>query len=144
MNSAPLNALNQESHLTLTDMLKILLTKRLPNSTNPNRPSLSYTLYISTATAFSSVTPIYRDINYSWIIRYIHVNRASMFFIWLFIHIGRGLYYGSYTFTEIWNIKTVLLFIVVTRAFVGYVFTVRPNILEESLSSPISYQQYST
>nr|ATX68921.1 cytochrome b [Phataginus tricuspis] len=74
-----------------------------------------------TMTAFSSVTHICRDVNYGWIIRYIHANGASMFFICLFIHIGRGLYYGSFMYNETWNIGIVLLFAVMATAFMGYV-----------------------
>jgi quinol-cytochrome oxidoreductase complex cytochrome b subunit len=46
--------------------------------------------------AFSSVEHIMRDVNNGWILRYLHANGASFFFIWVYIHIGRGLYYGSY------------------------------------------------
>nr|NP_683518.1 cytochrome b [Phataginus tetradactyla] len=74
-----------------------------------------------TMTAFSSVMHICRDVNYGWIIRYIHANGASMFFICLFIHIGRGLYYGSFMYNETWNIGIVLLFAVMATAFMGYV-----------------------
>nr|ALJ53314.1 cytochrome b [Galago senegalensis senegalensis] len=74
-----------------------------------------------TSTAFSSVTHICRDVNYGWIIRYLHANGASMFFICLFMHIGRGLYYGSFTFLETWNIGIILLFTVMATAFMGYV-----------------------
>nr|YP_009348441.1 cytochrome b [Castor canadensis]APY18776.1 cytochrome b [Castor canadensis] len=74
-----------------------------------------------TATAFSSVAHICRDVNYGWIIRYLHANGASMFFICLFMHVGRGVYYGSYTFTETWNIGIILLFTVMATAFMGYV-----------------------
>nr|ACB77997.1 cytochrome b [Ovis ammon severtzovi] len=74
-----------------------------------------------TTTAFSSVTHICRDVNYGWIIRYMHANGASMFFICLFMHVGRGLYYGSYTFLETWNIGVILLFATMAPAFMGYV-----------------------
>nr|YP_001661367.1 cytochrome b [Eulemur mongoz]O99799.1 RecName: Full=Cytochrome b; AltName: Full=Complex III subunit 3; AltName: Full=Complex III subunit III; AltName: Full=Cytochrome b-c1 complex subunit 3; AltName: Full=Ubiquinol-cytochrome-c reductase complex cytochrome b subunit [Eulemur mongoz]AAD13168.1 cytochrome b [Eulemur mongoz]AAS00130.1 cytochrome b [Eulemur mongoz]CAP18035.1 cytochrome b [Eulemur mongoz] len=74
-----------------------------------------------TTTAFSSVAHICRDVNYGWIIRYLHANGASMFFLCLFIHIGRGLYYGSFTLTETWNIGIILLFTVMATAFMGYV-----------------------
>nr|QHB77343.1 cytochrome b [Hylomyscus parvus] len=74
-----------------------------------------------TMTAFSSVTHICRDVNYGWLIRYMHANGASMFFICLFLHVGRGMYYGSYTFMETWNIGVVLLFAVMATAFMGYV-----------------------
>nr|YP_007625392.1 cytochrome b [Mephitis mephitis]ADG22819.1 cytochrome b [Mephitis mephitis] len=74
-----------------------------------------------TTTAFSSVTHICRDVNYGWIIRYLHANGASMFFICLYLHVGRGLYYGSYMFLETWNIGILLLFTVMATAFMGYV-----------------------
>nr|YP_001096027.1 cytochrome b [Procyon lotor]BAF49002.1 cytochrome b [Procyon lotor] len=74
-----------------------------------------------TTTAFSSVTHICRDVNYGWIIRYMHANGASMFFMCLFLHVGRGLYYGSYTFSETWNIGVILLLTVMATAFMGYV-----------------------
>nr|QTA72883.1 cytochrome b [Muscardinus avellanarius] len=74
-----------------------------------------------TLTAFSSVTHICRDVNYGWLIRYMHANGASMFFICLFLHIGRGVYYGSYMFMETWNIGIILLFAVMATAFMGYV-----------------------
>nr|QHB76531.1 cytochrome b [Hylomyscus alleni] len=74
-----------------------------------------------TMTAFSSVTHICRDVNYGWLIRYLHANGASMFFICLFLHVGRGMYYGSYTFMETWNIGVILLFAVMATAFMGYV-----------------------
>nr|YP_010445314.1 cytochrome b [Solomys ponceleti]UTJ93391.1 cytochrome b [Solomys ponceleti] len=74
-----------------------------------------------TMTAFSSVTHICRDVNYGWLIRYMHANGASMFFICLFLHMGRGMYYGSYTFMETWNIGIILLFTVMATAFMGYV-----------------------
>nr|ABM47037.1 cytochrome b [Avahi laniger] len=74
-----------------------------------------------TTTAFSSVTHICRDVNYGWIIRYLHANGASMFFLCLFIHVGRGLYYGSFTLPETWNIGITLLLTVMATAFVGYV-----------------------
>nr|AFV46104.1 cytochrome b [Noctilio albiventris]AGH68511.1 cytochrome b [Noctilio albiventris]AGH68513.1 cytochrome b [Noctilio albiventris] len=74
-----------------------------------------------TATAFNSVTHICRDVNYGWIIRYLHANGASMFFICLYLHIGRGLYYGSYLYSETWNIGILLLFATMATAFMGYV-----------------------
>nr|ACI41919.1 cytochrome b [Scotophilus nux] len=74
-----------------------------------------------TTTAFSSVTHICRDVNYGWVLRYRHANGASMFFICLYLHIGRGLYYGSYMYKETWNVGVVLLFAVMATAFMGYV-----------------------
>nr|Q597F1.1 RecName: Full=Cytochrome b; AltName: Full=Complex III subunit 3; AltName: Full=Complex III subunit III; AltName: Full=Cytochrome b-c1 complex subunit 3; AltName: Full=Ubiquinol-cytochrome-c reductase complex cytochrome b subunit [Macrotus waterhousii]AAR91758.1 cytochrome b [Macrotus waterhousii] len=74
-----------------------------------------------TTTAFNSVTHICRDVNYGWLLRYLHANGASMFFICLYLHVGRGLYYGSYTYLETWNIGIILLFAVMATAFMGYV-----------------------
>nr|ALJ53369.1 cytochrome b [Xanthonycticebus pygmaeus] len=74
-----------------------------------------------TTTAFSSVAHICRDVNYGWIIRYLHANGASMFFLCLFIHVGRGLYYGSFTLLDTWNIGVMLLLAVMATAFMGYV-----------------------
>nr|YP_010451318.1 cytochrome b [Syngnathus scovelli]UTV01125.1 cytochrome b [Syngnathus scovelli] len=73
------------------------------------------------ATAFSSVTHICRDVNYGWLIRNMHANGASFFFICIYMHIARGLYYGSYLYKETWNIGVVLLLLVMATAFVGYV-----------------------
>nr|AQX43239.1 cytochrome b [Tylonycteris tonkinensis] len=74
-----------------------------------------------TTMAFNSVTHICRDVNYGWILRYMHANGASMFFICLYLHVGRGLYYGSYMFKETWNVGVILLFAVMATAFMGYV-----------------------
>nr|YP_009652394.1 cytochrome b [Parocnus serus]QDA81219.1 cytochrome b [Parocnus serus] len=74
-----------------------------------------------TTTAFSSVAHICRDVNYGWMIRYLHANGASMFFMCLYLHIGRSLYYGSYSYLETWNIGVMLLFTVMATAFMGYV-----------------------
>nr|YP_010503108.1 cytochrome b [Pristella maxillaris]QYF07790.1 cytochrome b [Pristella maxillaris]UXD78991.1 cytochrome b [Pristella maxillaris] len=81
--------------------------------------AMHYTSDISTA--FSSVAHICRDVNYGWVIRNMHANGASFFFICIYFHIGRGLYYGSYLYKETWNIGVVLLLLVMMTAFVGYV-----------------------
>nr|AAO26567.1 cytochrome b [Ameiurus natalis] len=81
--------------------------------------AMHYTSDISTA--FSSVAHICRDVNYGWLIRNLHANGASFFFICIYLHIGRGLYYGSYLYKETWNIGVVLLLLVMMTAFVGYV-----------------------
>nr|YP_010968160.1 cytochrome b [Syngnathus watermeyeri]WNN64202.1 cytochrome b [Syngnathus watermeyeri]WPR14729.1 cytochrome b [Syngnathus watermeyeri] len=73
------------------------------------------------ATAFSSINHICRDVNYGWLIRSMHANGASFFFICMYMHIARGLYYGSYLFKETWNIGVILLLLVMATAFVGYV-----------------------
>nr|AJQ17750.1 cytochrome b [Enteromius jae] len=72
-------------------------------------------------TAFSSVNHICRDVNYGWMIRNVHANGASFFFICIYMHIARGLYYGSYLYKETWNIGVILLLLVMMTAFVGYV-----------------------
>nr|AFP44049.1 cytochrome b [Phoenicolacerta laevis] len=81
--------------------------------------AMHYTADISSA--FSSVAHIHRDVQYGWLIRNLHANGASMFFICIYLHIGRGLYYGSYLYTETWNIGVILLFLVMATAFMGYV-----------------------
>nr|YP_009122056.1 cytochrome b [Chaetodontoplus mesoleucus]AJH65814.1 cytochrome b [Chaetodontoplus mesoleucus] len=81
--------------------------------------AMHYTSDVSTA--FSSVAHICRDVNYGWLIRNLHANGASFFFICIYFHIGRGLYYGSYLYKETWNIGVILLLLVMMTAFVGYV-----------------------
>nr|YP_009239960.1 cytochrome b [Cheilopogon unicolor]ADT64394.1 cytochrome b [Cheilopogon unicolor]AMN86986.1 cytochrome b [Cheilopogon unicolor] len=81
--------------------------------------AMHYTADISTA--FSSVAHICRDVNYGWMIRNMHANGASFFFVCIYLHIGRGLYYGSHLNKETWNVGVVLLLLVMMTAFVGYV-----------------------
>nr|YP_010166096.1 cytochrome b [Carcharhinus brachyurus]QRV60056.1 cytochrome b [Carcharhinus brachyurus] len=81
--------------------------------------AMHYTADISMA--FSSVVHICRDVNYGWLIRNMHANGASLFFICVYLHIARGLYYGSYLYKETWNIGVILLFLLMATAFVGYV-----------------------
>nr|ACO87627.1 cytochrome b [Eremias nigrolateralis] len=81
--------------------------------------AMHYTADVSSA--FSSVAHIHRDVQYGWLIRNLHANGASMFFICIYLHIGRGLYYGSYLFSETWNIGVILLLLVMATAFMGYV-----------------------
>nr|ADB06509.1 cytochrome b [Sacalia quadriocellata]QKE47576.1 cytochrome b [Sacalia quadriocellata]WBW69172.1 cytochrome b [Sacalia quadriocellata]WBW69174.1 cytochrome b [Sacalia quadriocellata]WBW69175.1 cytochrome b [Sacalia quadriocellata] len=71
--------------------------------------------------AFSSVTHITRDVQYGWLIRNLHANGASIFFMCIYLHIGRGLYYGSYLYKETWNTGIMLLLLTMATAFVGYV-----------------------
>ncbi|GEQ99614.1 cytochrome b [Iodidimonas gelatinilytica] len=77
----------------------------------------------STLAAFDSVERIMRDVNYGWLIRYIHANGASMFFIVVYIHIFRGLYYGSYKAPReiLWMLGVVILLLMMATAFMGYV-----------------------
>lgn len=72
-------------------------------------------------TAFASVIHIYQDVNYGWLIRLIHSTGASFFFLFIYLHIGRGLYYGSYVNRETWNIGVLIYLILMGTAFLGYV-----------------------
>nr|QNS38197.1 cytochrome b [Apaloderma vittatum] len=74
-----------------------------------------------TTLAFSSVAHTCRNVQYGWLIRNLHANGASFFFICIYFHIGRGFYYGSYLFKETWNTGVVLLLTLMATAFVGYV-----------------------
>jgi len=71
--------------------------------------------------AFASVDHIMRDVNYGFLLRYFHANGASMFFLCLYFHIGRGLYYGSYAKVEVWNVGVVIFILTMATAFIGYV-----------------------
>jgi len=72
--------------------------------------------------AFDSVEHIMRDVNNGWLIRYLHSNTASAFFFIVYLHIGRGLYYGSYKAprTLVWTIGTILFILMMATAFLGY------------------------
>ena len=76
-----------------------------------------------TSLAFDSVERIMRDVNYGWVIRYIHMNGASFFFIVVYIHIFRGLYFGSYKAPReiLWMLGVVILLLMMATAFMGYV-----------------------
>nr|AMH85381.1 cytochrome b [Winthemia rufopicta] len=71
--------------------------------------------------AFNSVNHICRDVNYGWLLRTMHANGASFFFICIYLHTGRGIYYGSYLFTPTWMMGVIILFLVMSAAFMGYV-----------------------
>ncbi len=77
----------------------------------------------STAGAFESVERIMRDVNYGWLLRYVHANGASMFFIVVYIHVFRGLYYGSYKKPRelLWMIGVAILLLMMATGFMGYV-----------------------
>nr|ARI43508.1 cytochrome b [Euplatypus parallelus] len=75
----------------------------------------------NTAYAFESVVHICRDVNYGWLLRTLHANGASLFFVCLYIHIGRGIYYSSYILKETWMIGVTILFLTMATAFLGYV-----------------------
>jgi quinol-cytochrome oxidoreductase complex cytochrome b subunit len=73
--------------------------------------------------AFDSVQRIMRDVNYGWLLRYLHMNGASMFFMIVYIHIFRGLYYGSYKYPRefLWMLGVIILLLMMATAFMGYV-----------------------
>jgi len=71
--------------------------------------------------AFDRVIHICRNVNYGWLIRTLHANGASFFFINIYIHVGRGIYYGSYSLTPTWLVGVIILFLVIATAFLGYV-----------------------
>nr|YP_009564665.1 cytochrome b [Macrohaltica subplicata]QAY82014.1 cytochrome b [Macrohaltica subplicata] len=71
--------------------------------------------------AFDSVIHICRDVNYGWLLRTLHANGASFFFICIYIHIGRGIYYSSYKLLETWMIGVTIFFFTMATAFLGYV-----------------------
>nr|QTT57973.1 cytochrome b [Plectrocnemia sp. 1 YW-2021a] len=71
--------------------------------------------------SFDMMNHIYRNVNYGWLFRIIHSNGASMFFIFIYIHIGRNLYYESYQNKMTWNSGIILLFMLMGTAFLGYV-----------------------
>nr|YP_010850294.1 cytochrome b [Tomicus minor]WGH11785.1 cytochrome b [Tomicus minor] len=71
--------------------------------------------------AFNSVAHICRNVNYGWLLRTLHANGASFFFICLFMHIGRGIYYESFLLVETWMIGTTIFFFTMATAFLGYV-----------------------
>lgn len=71
--------------------------------------------------AFSSVAHISRDVNYGFLLKYLHANGASAFFLCVYIHIARGLYYGSYLRTPLWFSGLVIFLIMMMTAFIGYV-----------------------
>jgi ubiquinol-cytochrome c reductase cytochrome b subunit len=83
--------------------------------------AMQYTPHVDMA--FNSVERIMRDVNYGWLIRYIHMNGASMFFVVVYVHMFRGLYFGSYKAPRelLWQIGVVILLLMMATAFMGYV-----------------------
>nr|YP_010235806.1 cytochrome b [Bambusicaliscelis fanjingensis]QTD82424.1 cytochrome b [Bambusicaliscelis fanjingensis] len=71
--------------------------------------------------AFKSIIHIMRDVNYGWMMRNIHANGASMFFIMMYLHTGRGLYYGSYKLKKTWLSGILIMLTLMATAFMGYV-----------------------
>ena len=83
--------------------------------------AMDYTPHVDLA--FASLEHIMRDVNYGWLLRYIHANGASMFFIVVYVHMFRGLYFGSYTKPRhlVWVVGVIILLLMILTAFIGYV-----------------------
>jgi ubiquinol-cytochrome c reductase cytochrome b/c1 subunit len=83
--------------------------------------AMHYTPHVDMA--FNSVEHIMRDVNYGWLMRYAHANGASMFFIAVYVHIARGMYYGSYKAPRevLWILGVVIFLLMMATAFMGYV-----------------------
>lgn len=92
--------------------------------------------------AFVSVEHIMRDVHYGWLIRYLHANVASFFFIFVYLHIGRGLYYGSYRSPRVllWSIGVIILVLMIVTAFLGKLLAQNGDVLLHIYSiDPINY-----
>lgn len=83
--------------------------------------AMSYTPHVDYA--FNSIEHIMRDVQYGWLLRYTHFNGASMFFLIVYLHMFRGIYYGSYAYPRrmVWTLGMILLVLMVATAFMGYV-----------------------
>jgi ubiquinol-cytochrome c reductase cytochrome b/c1 subunit len=77
----------------------------------------------SSAEAFNSIEHIMRDVNWGWLLRYLHANGASMFFVAVYIHMFRGIYYGSYKEPRevLWILGVIIFLLMIMTAFMGYV-----------------------
>jgi ubiquinol-cytochrome c reductase cytochrome b subunit len=75
----------------------------------------------STDLAFSSVDSIMREVWFGWLFRFLHANGARFFFICLYAHTARGLYFNGYRSSDVWSVGVTILFLVMGTAFLGYV-----------------------
>ena len=75
----------------------------------------------NTEAAFDRVRHICRDVNYGWLLRTLHANGGSVFFVCIYLHTGRNIYYGSYNFIHTWSVGVAILFLTIATAFIGYV-----------------------
>nr|UUF92239.1 cytochrome b [Desmophyllum pertusum] len=71
--------------------------------------------------AFASIGHIMRDVNSGFLLKYLHANGAALFFFCLYVHVGRGLYYGSYLKFHVWSVGVVIFLLTMATAFMGYV-----------------------
>lgn len=81
--------------------------------------AMHYTSHVDHA--FAACVHISRDVNYGWLIRAWHANGASFFFFFLYLHVGRGIYYGCYRSWKVWAVGVVLILLLIGTAFIGYV-----------------------
>merc|ERR1712226_1406099 len=91
------------------------------NNSNSYGFIFSYTLLWGRLFSFFKCQTYLPRLNYGWILRIIHANGARFFFVCLYFHIGRGLYYGSYRFIHTWIVGVIILFVLIATAFLGYV-----------------------
>nr|APF47546.1 cytochrome b [Fornicia albalata] len=78
--------------------------------------------YVSNVTlSFISIIHIMQDVNYGWLMRLIHINGASFFFIFMYMHIARGMYYGSYKLIQVWTVGVIIILLLMMTAFMGYI-----------------------
>nr|QIN90105.1 cytochrome b [Columbicola passerinae] len=82
---------------------------------------ISFHYQSSSEYSFSSVVNLMNDVNWGWIMRLTHANGASLFFICLYVHVGRGIYYGSYVFWKTWFSGVFIFLVLMMTAFLGYV-----------------------
>lgn len=82
---------------------------------------LSMHYVADTQLAFASIAHIIRDVNIGWLIRSVHANGGSIFFLFLYLHSGRGIYYNSFLIKETWNLGVIILILTIATAFTGYV-----------------------
>jgi ubiquinol-cytochrome c reductase cytochrome b subunit len=106
--------------------------------------AMHYTPHVDLA--FVSVEHIMRDVNGGWFLRYMHANGASMFFIVVYLHLFRGLYYGSYASPRelVWIVGVVILLLMILTAFIGYVLPLGSNVFLGSYSNYIISLGYSS
>lgn len=82
---------------------------------------LAFRFSAHSSLSFDSVILITQDASYGWFLRLLHSTGATMFFVWVYLHIARGIYYGSFVIQEVWNLGVVIYLILMGTAFLGYV-----------------------
>jgi quinol-cytochrome oxidoreductase complex cytochrome b subunit len=104
--------------------------------------SLAMHYTANTELAFISVENIMRSVNLGWLLRYAHANCASLFFIFVYFHVGRNLFYGSFRQPRalLWAVGVIIFIVMMATAFIGYVLPWGPYGVRQS--SPIYYQPF--